>query len=252
MNLLDRDSSSLNDSQQNLLSNLIQNYPESELLSISQTIKYENDSLGIINPSTLQSLLASFYETAGKSLRSNADIAHLESHDRSILLHTAVANATCASGQLICHHFQLTQYDRVWKHLEDIYGEIARYYKQLSVKFAESNVVIWKLSMALLVLSTNTRIFCRNVEGEYQDITEILKIQDKYAEILWKYLLYEYGSSEAIKRYVRMIEWFLSLTVFMEHAYDVDMYVNDVESLVEQTEVQLILDDVDEIVNNHM
>ena len=250
MTLLARNNSSLDNSQQNLLSNLIQNYQESDLLSISHTIKYESDLLGIINPLTLQSLLASFYETAGKSLRSNDDIAHLESHDRSILLHTAVANATCAGGQLIYYNSQLVPYDLVWKYLEGIYGKVASYYQQLSSKFAESDVVIWKLSIALFILSTNTRIFCRHVEGEYRNLKQILNIQDKYAEVAWKYLLYKYGDKEAIKRYVRMIEWFLSLTVFVQHAYNVDMYVNDVESLVEQTEMALILNDVDEIINN--
>ena len=249
MNLLDRDNSSLDVSQWALLSNLIQNYQDAQSLSISEMIRSENDSLGFVNRSSFQSLLTSFYETAGKSLRSNADIAHLESDDRSILPHTAAINVTCASGQLIYNNAQLLNYDLVCKFLEEIYGEIAIYYRQLSLKFTESDVIIRKLSIALFGLLTNTRIFCRrNIQGEYQDITEILKIQDKYAEVLWKYLLYKYGCSEAIRRYVRMIEWFLSLTIFMQYTYGIDAYVNDVESLVEQTEMALILDDVDRIV----
>ena len=252
MNILNRDNSSLDDSQWALISNLVQNYQDAQSLSISEMIKCENDSLGIINPSTLQSLLTSFYETAGRSLRSNADIAHLESHDRSILLHTAATNITCAGGQLIYYHSQLIHYDLVWKYMEEIYGKVAIYYRQLSSKFVESDFIIWKLCIASFALLTNTRIFGKDIQGEYHDITQILKIQDKYAEVLWKYLLYKYDDKEAIKRYVRMIEWFLSLTIFMQDTYNVDAYVNDIESLVEQTEMGLILDDVDRIIENDM
>ena len=47
-----------------------------------------------------------------------------------------------------------------------------------------------------------------------------------------------------------MIKWFLTLSVFMPYAHDADTHVNDVELLVEETEMALILDDVDRIIEN--
>ena len=200
----------------------------------------------------MQNLLRSFYETAGNSFRSNVDIAHLESNDRSILLHTAANNVTCIGAMMIFYHSRITHYPLFWKYLEDIYGKIAVNYNRWSAQLTESDIILCKLSMNLFALSTNTRIFCRNVEVEYRNVKHILSIQDKYAEITWKYLLYKYGYEDSIKRYVHMITWFLALTVCMQYAHGADVHVNDVESLVEETEMALILDDVDRIVEDKM
>ena len=126
------------------------------------------------------------------------------------------------------------------KYLEHIYGKIIIDYQQLSSKFAEPDMILCKLCIPLFTLSTNTRIFSRNIDGEYRNISQILSIQDKYSELLWKYLLCRYNYREAIKKYIRIIQWFLMLPTFMQYAYNVDRYVNDVESLVEQMELTLI------------
>ena len=237
----------MDDSQWILLSNLVQNYQEGQLFSISETIKHESDSLGILNPSTVQNLLKSFYEIAGNSLRSNVDIARLESNDRSVLLHTAANNTTCIGAMMTLYHSQLIHYPLLWKYLEDIYGKITTNYYRWSTQFTEPDMILCKLSMNLFALLTNTRMLCRNVEREYQNVKQILSIQDKYAEVIWKYLLYKYGYDDSIKRYVHMIKWFLTLTEFMQYVYSVDAHVKDVESLIEETEMALILDDVDKI-----
>ena len=237
----------MDNSQWILLSNLINNYQEGQLFSISQTIKHESDSLGILNPSTVHNFFKSFYETAGNSLRSNVDIARLESNDRSILLHTAANNVTCIGAMMIFYHSRLIHYPLFWKYVEDIYGKITMNYHRWAAQFTEPDMILCKLSMNLFALLTNTRMLCRNVEREYQNVKQILSIQDKYAEVTWKYLLYKYGYEDSIKRYGHMIKWFLALTVFMQYAYSVDAHVKDVESLIEETEMALILDDVDKI-----
>ena len=154
-------------------------------------------------------------------------------------------------GQMISDLPQLINHEIFWKYLEEIYGKIIVDYHRLSGKFTETDLILRKLAIALFALCTNTRIFIRSFKDEYRNIHEILSIQDKYAEITWKYLIHKYGCREAVKRYVHIIDWFLALTVFIQYAYNVHTYVNDVESLVEQTEMALILDDVDRTVNNN-
>ena len=250
LNLLDHDNSALDNSQWILLSNLIHNYQHSELFLITETIKRENDSLKIVSQSAIHNLLRSAYETAGNSLRANVDIAQLPSDDRPILLHTAATNVTCAGGQLIYYHSQLLNYESFDKHLHQIYGKKATDCNRWATAFTEPDIILCKLSISLLALSTNTRLFCPNLEGEYRNVNQILDIQDKYAEITWKYLVYKYGYKESIKRYVHIIEWLLALTVFMQYAHTTDAHVNDVESLIEHTEMSLILDDVDRILDD--
>ena len=238
----------MDDSQWILLSNLVHTYQDTELFSLSEIIKSESDSLKMINQFTWENFLKCFYVTAGNSLRSNVDIIHLESDDRSILLHTAANNVTCVGAMMIFYHSQLINCELLWKYLGESYEKSTMDYNRWSAQFVDPDMILCKLSIALFALSTNTRILCRNVQGEYRNLHQILSIQDRYAELTWKYLLYKYGYKESIKRYVHMIKWFLALTVYMQYAHRVDTHVTNVESLIEETELALILDDAEEIV----
>jgi len=57
----------------------------------------------------------------------------------------------------------------------------------------------------------------------------------------WKYLLYKYGHHQAVKRFLNLILWFDTPIT----------HVNDVDSLIEQTELTLILDDIDQIIERN-
>lgn len=249
---LERQNSSLNETQWMLLSNLIHNYQDEELFFLSEMIKKESTSLNIINLSTVQRLLKCFYETAGNSLRCNRDIARLQADDRSLLIYTAAGNVTCIGGQLIYYHSQLINYDLFWKCLEQIYGAIAIYYKRLSSKFPASDMILCKLSVPIFALSTNSRTFVRNIEGEYQNASQIWHIQDKYADLIWKYLLYKYGYEESIKRYLHIIEWFLAMTLLMPFIYNTDTHADDLKLLIERTDMAFISDDVDRIFDDEV
>ncbi|CAF3571613.1 unnamed protein product [Rotaria sp. Silwood1] len=76
----------------------------------------------------------------------------------------------------------------------------------------------------------------------------ILKIQNKYVEVTWKYLLYKHGYYDAVKRYLNIILWLTSMSILTFHAQTLKAHINDVYSIIEQTELTLILDDVDQII----
>ena len=154
-------------------------------------------------------------------------------------------------AQLVFYHSQLIYYELFWRYLEEIYGKTTMLHNRWSSTFAEPNIIICKISLALFVFPPNARIFHRNLRAEYTNIKGILHIHNTYAEITWKYLIYRYGYDKSIKQYLHIIEWFLALTAFIQCAHHADIHVNDVDSLVEQTEIALILDDVDKIVENH-
>jgi hypothetical protein len=83
---------------------------------------------------------------------------------------------------------------------------------------------------------------------EYKNSNQILNIENKYADLTWKYLIYKYGYKQAIQRFVCLIQWFLSISVVMSYLRNTQVHANDIESMVEQTELKLILDDVERIV----
>lgn len=165
----------------------------------------------MITPMSLQDLLRSFFEIAGNSLRSNDDIAQLPSEDRAILPYSAAINMTCMGAQFVYYHSLLLYYELFWRCLEEIYGKTIMLFNRWSSTFAESDMTICRLSLALFAFSSNARMFHRNRRTEYT----ILHIQNRYAEVIWKYLIYRYGYKESIRRYLGIIEWFLAVTVFI-------------------------------------
>ncbi|CAF0955478.1 unnamed protein product [Rotaria sordida] len=76
----------------------------------------------------------------------------------------------------------------------------------------------------------------------------ILEIQNKCAEVTWKYPLYKYGHYDAVKRYFNITLWLISMSILTFHAQTLKAHINDLYSIIEQTELALILDDVDQII----
>ncbi|CAF1053270.1 unnamed protein product [Rotaria sp. Silwood1] len=67
-------------------------------------------------------------------------------------------------------------------------------------------------------------------------------------QVTWKYLLYKHGYYDAVKRYLNIILWLTSMSILTFHAQTLKAHINDVYSIIEQTELTLILDDVDQII----
>ncbi|CAF3732330.1 unnamed protein product [Rotaria sp. Silwood1] len=254
LNLLEKDNSSLNNSQWILLSNIINSYDESKLFLLSKNLNTKHNlstSLITINENIVRQLMTSFYETAGIYLRYNNDINNLSSNDRSILLHTAADNITCLGGIFIFYHTDLINHKNLMNLLDIQYGKTTMKYHRWATKFTPSDIVLFKLAVSLFAFSSNSRILHRDISLEFNCINTILEIQNKYAELTWKYLIYKYDYHQAIQIFINLIQWFLSMSVFMSYAHYAPTHVNDIESLIEQTELTLILDDVDKIVQNN-
>ena len=254
INLLNNDNSTLDDHQWTLLSNLIHNYDETDSLTISQQLQIENrciDSVLLINQNLVANLLKSFYRNAGKCIRSNGDISHLTSDDRSILIHTAIDNITAISAIFFFIHFHLIDDEILWMYLQNIYGTTLMEYHRWAPQFTLLDPILFKLSMNLFALSKHTRILYQNISSEYRNLGEIVKIENKYVELTWKYLVYKLGFDQSIRIFDKIIRWFLSLTVFMSYTHRLQTHVNDIQSLVQQTEMLLAFDDIDRIVKNN-
>ncbi|CAF3443179.1 unnamed protein product [Rotaria socialis] len=88
-------------------------------------------------------------------------------------------------------------------------------------------------------------------ERDLTNPIHILEIQNKYAEVAWKYLLYRYCYRESVKRFLNLIIWLTSINILLAHARTLVLHVNDIDCVIEQTELTFILDDVDEIVERN-
>jgi hypothetical protein len=240
------DQSLLSTNQWILLSNLCNGYKETQLLSIGQRLIDTHDVIQFDNgiyQTLVQEFLASIYETTGTYLRCNDDLCKLSYNDRSIMLHNAADNVSCMSWAFIIHHCHLLDLDTFSNAIKIMYGKRTVDIHLWAMKFIDPDIILIKLAISLFSVSESTYSYLSNISNNLTNPINILEIQNKYAELTWKYLLYKYGHYQAVKRFLNIISWLEAVTIFMFHARSLTQHVNDVNLLVEQTELAFILDD---------
>jgi hypothetical protein len=197
-----------------------------------------------IYQSLIQELLTCAYETTGEYLRLNNDLRKLSSNDRSIVLRNAANNICCMSGEFVMNYCHLLSLDTFSNAIRTLYGRCSVDLHRWALKFVDSDIIVFKLALSLIAFSENLNSFSFN---NLMNPITTFEIQNKYVEIIWKYFLYKYGHYQSVQKFINLISWFLAITVVLSYAQNVTPHVNNVNSLVEQTELKLILDEVDQI-----
>lgn len=240
--------------QWTLLSNLTQIYDESQLVSIAQRFTQihlnTTDELCIdrLYGKLIQQWMMSVCETTLRYLRLNGDICQLPLDDRSLIIRTAAANISCMGGTFAGQNYPLYEISQFTSTVSNIYGEDVTNKHRWSMKFMDSDSVLLKLGLSLFVFSELNYSYTLSTSIDLIKPLNVVKIQHKYAELTWRYLLHRYGHNQAVRRFLKLTTWFLATVVYMDDVQNVSLQVNDVKSLVEETELKLVLDDVDRIV----
>jgi hypothetical protein len=189
----------------------------------------------------------SIYETAGAYLRSNDDIRRLPYEDRSIILRNAADNVFCMGGSFIMQHCLLYGRDTFLSAMNRKYGKHTMDIHIWARKFIGQDVTLIKLAISLFAFSENNCCYYLNTSNHLTNPLHIFEIQNKYADVTWKYLLFKYGFRDAIKRFLNVTLWLISMNVLAVHAQTLAVHVSDIDTVIEETEMKLILDDADEI-----
>ncbi|CAF1531726.1 unnamed protein product, partial [Rotaria sordida] len=220
VNLLQSDQSLLITNQWTLLTNLLHCYKESQILPFSQRLIDAHDDLKsnyVIYKGLVEEFLVSIYKTVEQYLCFNDDLRKLSSNDRSIILRSAADNLCCMSGAFIMQHCHLYGLDAYLKVINEKFGKSPMNIHFWARKFVDPDIVL-------------------------------VKLDSKHVEVTWKYLLYKYGYYNAMKRFLNITLWLASMNILAVHAQSLPVHVHNVNSIIEQTELTLILDDVDQII----
>jgi hypothetical protein len=114
-----------------------------------------------------------------------------------------------------------------------------------TLKFIDPNIIIAKLVLSLFAFSNHISILSSHMTIKPFNTLAIFQIQNIYAEVTWNYLIYKYGYDQSIQRFNNLIQCLLAATMTVADAQNNENHVNEITSLVEQTELSLVLDDLD-------
>lgn len=233
-----------------MLSNLLLSFRETNTISIGHRLaetRWANNIDLIFPAEMIHRFVESMYEAAGEFVRLNADLNRLRSDDRSIVVRNAADRLSSIGGALSIGYCNLFSYEDFPITLIRVYGESTVAKTMWTLKFMNSDFILMKLGLALLAVSENIVSHPTHPFIDLQDPLAIWDIQNKYAEVTWKYLLYRYGYRDAVKQFLSLICYLTAATALTMHLQDISRHMSDVDSLVEQTEVTLISDDADQI-----
>jgi hypothetical protein len=185
------------------------------------------------------------YETSGQYIRSNSYFRTLSYDDRSAFLRNIADNITCLGSTFIWSWSELYNSQSFVNIHINHYGENSVTMIRQTLKFIDPDIIIAKLVLSLFAFSNHISIFSSHMTIKSFNTLAIFQIQNIYAEVTWNYLVYKYGYDQSIQRFNNLIQCLLAATMTVADAQNNENHVNEITSLVEQTELSLVLDDLE-------
>ncbi|CAF1218385.1 unnamed protein product [Rotaria sordida] len=247
LNLLQADQSTLNIDQWNLISNLSHCYDEYSGLSMGERIMREQNALPLKLRLKSASLIE-FTRIALDGLRllyeKNQDFVSLSVYDRSILLQSTLKHTGCLATNFLLYKVGAMDYPMYYDTIQKIANSsVVPIAKRLSTQL-DFDMIIKKLLLAIVSFSTINLIGYTNISSiNLSNIKQILHIQDIYIELLWRYLLYKYNFEQTVKYFSDILRCLFTANEIMFTIEEVQWYKDQTDSLVQQTEQTLILND---------
>ncbi|CAF3588227.1 unnamed protein product [Rotaria sp. Silwood1] len=243
LNLLEQDQASLTTNQWTLLSNLIHSYDEHNALATAQNFMNEINSLHPklrfkIDARKIVEFVTVLSQTIEPFIQSNQHFTSLPRHDRSIVLRGAVDNVTCLASAFIMRQSDLINNSAFRNGLEITYGTIPYQLSLKVISLVDQDVDLVKLTLSIFAFCTNCcTVFNENTSHTYlRDIQSLLNIQNMYAEVIWKYLLYKYKFEQAVIRFTHLIRTIIGAITVRTLLQTVQNHTDVVETLVNHIE----------------
>ena len=247
-NLLQASSSVLDATDWTLLSNLIDTYDDAPILSIAQQFIDSNRILldpEATNRALVREFFVKIYEASSRFICSNADLCQIFSANRSNFLRSAAESLSCLGIIFNWNRSHLCDSRSFVDIAVEEYGTNSMQMVQRVLKFVDPDVIIVKLTLSLFAFSNHTSILSSNSSLESLDTLSIYRIQNLYVELTWKYVQHKYGSYQAIQRLINLVQCLLTTTDIIFEAQTIEKHVNDIHALVEATELNLMLNQIE-------
>lgn len=247
MNLLQTDQSTLTVDQWNILSNLSHCYDDHAGLSFGERYMSEQHTLPPKLRFRITSILDLFQRAldATQSLyKNNGDFLSLSTNDRSILLHGTLSHTASISANFIVYKIHLLNQPAYYEAVQVISPPcLVAAAKRLSQRL-DFDTIVMKFLLAILSFSTfRYTIYSNNSSDNFSNIQRILHIQDRYIEVIWRYLLYKYNHQHAVKCFSDFIRCLFVVNEGIVGAEDVQWFTDILDSVTEKAEQNLIISD---------
>ncbi|CAF3145610.1 unnamed protein product [Rotaria sp. Silwood2] len=249
LSLLRNDHSKLASNEWTLLSNCLHTFDEQNVPIKIQYCINEFSSLPPklrMKPSEVANLIRALYSGVGAMVEQSPDFYSLSGDTRQVLTKhnlyiSGVMNSFFLSRELnifdnlsvlnVCNHMYGSEY------VLKLRGNVARY---------DSNGSLIKILIFILTFSSNISIVQYDNEEHISIMSNsinLVRIQNIYVTMLWKYLVYLYGFNEAVLRFTSLVKNVLDLLSFLNSVPEDEARQRMMNKIVTETERTLVITD---------
>lgn len=194
----------------------------------------------------VEEFLRHVYQCTGNYLRSNKDFSSLSSDDRSAIIRNTAENVTCLGAVSIWHRGQLIECPKFIQIYMNLYGDTSIEMIRSVLNRLDRDVDLMKLSISLFAFSNHSSIFSSTQSMPWINTKNVHRIQNSYCELIWKYLRSKYNYEESIHRWTNLLQCFLNATKVISEYQLINRHVQHIETIVEETELNLVIADIEE------
>jgi hypothetical protein len=203
-----------------------------ELESLHPKQRFKIDSKKVVEIVTI------FYEATEPFIQSNRDFASLSVHDRSIVLHSVVDSVSCLGGGFLLRQTGLITDLAFRQGLEATFGTIPYTLTLTAISLLDQDINLVKLTLSLFAFCTSScTLFNEKTKLMYiTDNQAFLRIQNMYAELIWKYLLYNYTFERAVVLFSHIVQCLIVALTIRTHLQTVKNHTDIVDLLIQKIE----------------
>jgi hypothetical protein len=170
------------------------------------------------------------------------DFLSLSLHDRRTLLRNTVDYTTGIGGAFILQQTQLFDRPAFFKSAELIFRPASVALTKHLIDQLDPDTMFIKIIFSIIAFSiSNYTIYTHTTSDNLIDAKAILRIQDMYTELVWRYLLYKHNHREAVLCFSNLIRCLFLLNDSVVEAHEEQQFTDIIDSVVESTEQKLTL-----------
>ncbi|CAF1441492.1 unnamed protein product [Rotaria sordida] len=245
LNLLRSDISTLTVDQWNHLSNLVHCFDEHTEHSFIEHFIHEQSALPPkfrFKYASVRNFFTSMMSKVQLVFEKNRDIFSLSLHDRSTLLRSTVEYTTSIGGAVILRQAHLFDNPAFFKSAELIFRPSAVALTKQTIDQLDPDITFIKIIFAVVAfLISNYTVYTSTAPTNLTDAKKILRIQDIYTDLVWRYLIYKYNDHDAILCFSNFIRCLFLINDSVVEAHEAQQYTDIIDSVVEATQQKLTL-----------
>ncbi|CAF4365241.1 unnamed protein product, partial [Rotaria sp. Silwood2] len=249
LGLLQNDRSTLTTNEWTLLSNFLHAFDEQNSSIRIQNSLNELCSLPPklrLKPSELKNLIRELYSSIGPLIECSPDFHSLPVNVRQVLVKRNLYITGAMNGLFLCRELSVLNNVTVHNFYVQLYGCDYMIECHRNIAQYDSNGSLIKIFIFILAFSTNCSIVKCDNEGDISITSNpinLVSIQNVYATMLWKYLVYLYGFKEAALRFTRLVKSVLDLISMLNKAPQIETRHRIMDTIITETERTLVIGD---------